>query len=323
MESQPLTQPTTDSRNAQQGFTIVEMLVVAPLIILMIAGLIAAIVALTGSALITTTKSELVYKTNAALEQFQRDARTASEFRAVSFAPPNVQSSSGTGYAFYTDYPFPVGGIEYGTYMIFRSYATDKNPLNPDRQLVYTTNPDAGACGTATESSNDPLQIDIVYYTKYDGVGTLGHKYSLWRRILHNPAQTPCPGSEIWQQRSCAPEDMAISPCAVEDEFLMGDIYSGGMARYYADIPDRSHEYAYTPVGCDLPRWGPDCNQAGIDCINDCYHVPSPQVNNPYSTEGVNARTIGFSLQPVVLVGDTHVDYYAYAYGSRINSPAE
>ena len=68
------------SRHARQGFTLVEMLVVAPIIIVVITGLVAAMVAMVGDALTANSRAVTAYDTQDALERIEQDVRTAVNF---------------------------------------------------------------------------------------------------------------------------------------------------------------------------------------------------------------------------------------------------
>lgn len=104
------------SPRRQQGFTLVEVIVVAPLVILVIIGVIAAIVSMTGAAARATALIQLQTEVLEALDMIEQDVKFATEIK------------SATG----------------GTQLELHNFATSENPLSPNRKLI-----DPSSCGPA------------------------------------------------------------------------------------------------------------------------------------------------------------------------------
>lgn len=98
-----LTSPTKTSA----GFTLVEVVIVAPLVILIIGALIAMAVTLTGASMRTTARGQLQYDVLSALDQIEQDIKLSTHV---------VEASTDS--------------------LRLRNIATDRNPLQVDRQLV-------------------------------------------------------------------------------------------------------------------------------------------------------------------------------------------
>ena len=192
------------SRNA--GFTLVEVMVIAPAIILVIAGLVALIIVMTGDVLRIKGSNDLVYNTQSALSQIEQDVRRTTEFRQTSYTPTSPQGQADNAVAFDTI-------SQTTTHLILRSVATSKNPDSQDRKLIYKLS--GGTCSTS------PYTFDIVYFTKVTSGIT-----SLWRRIIFGnttDAGTPCTGTTPWQAPSCTP-GYTSAVCLSEDSLLLENV---------------------------------------------------------------------------------------------------
>ncbi len=129
---------TSRHRAKQSGFTLIEMLVIAPVAILTIAAVIVAIIALSGSSMRTQAKAQLQNDVLVALDRMERDVRL-SEGLTVS-----------------------------GNDLEIVGLATDKNPFNEDRGLIKASDCSIVPDGTVV---NQALKYDVVY--KADGSGVV------------------------------------------------------------------------------------------------------------------------------------------------------
>lgn len=304
---------TTNHRQRKNaGFTLIEMLVIAPSVMLLIGTMIIYLTVLTGDSLRVREKAQMVYSTERALDRLEEDIRLSVAFEDETFPNlPNAQSANGAGFKFdVVNRPFPTNDSFYGAKRILRGYATNKNPLDPTKKIVYSTTPTPSNCGTVNEYLNKPLDTEIVYYMKLDSGEPETGSYSLWRRMIINPNQTACPGSTIWQRKSCAP-GYSDPVCQTEDEKILENLPRYNFGGYYGDIPDRS----YTPSAPHAPLHY-------IDCIKDCliigYNAGSP-VLDPYSRVGdnKNARTTNILLSPTKEVAGETISYHASGYFKR------
>lgn len=308
---------TTDQNHSRQaGFTLVEILVIAPIALLVIGGFVAVMVTITGDMLVSNARSNLIQQTNSALERFEQDVRYANEFSTTSFTPQSPQGRNGATAAFDVSTPAPsAGNSNLGTLRILRSYATDKNPLDSTKKLIYTT-AGPGTCGTATEHKNDALKYDIVYYLKRDSgtANTPSERLSLWRRIIFDQAtlSTICSGSVVWQKSTCAP-GVTGTPCQAEDEKLAGNITS--IRGYYPNTPDQS-------------------TTTTLDCILACPHgyntsdtTPHPghtaadmtNVLSPNSETGDNAIASVINISTKLTVAGRDTEYSSGVFARRLN----
>lgn len=297
---------TTPSSNySQSGFTLVEVLIIAPIALLIISGFIALMVTLTGDVLASSARTTLIERTDFALERFEQDARFAKEFRATSFNPTSPQGRGNNTTPFNVEqYQPPADESYYGTVRILRSYATTKNPLDPTKSLIYsTTGP--GNCADDTRVRNDPYEYDIIYYVKKSSGSAAENnlRYSMWRRIIFNPSQTPCTGTgqTVWQKSTCAPGTTG-TPCQTEDEKIIDNLTPDGFGGYYANQPDQS---------ATLGR---------PDCIRSCPNgLTDSNALLPTSTEGASASSSYFFLSTKLTVAGRDAEYSAGVYARRNN----
>lgn len=228
------------------GFTLVEIAVIAPVVILLIGTFIALIVNLTGNVMSTRGKNVLTYDTQDALNRIEDDVKLSTTFLAVN----NIDLT--TTKQGYQDYPstgasgsttnFTNVTLTSSPSIILNTFVTDNNPLYGKSNVIYLSN-QPNACTTAAEySKNTPMTANVVYFVDN---GTL------WRRVLmpssYATASTYCGSTAPWQLPTCANGYSAsLRPfCKSSDEALLSGITDGGFAfQYYpsasGSTPDAS-----------------------------------------------------------------------------------
>lgn len=142
----------------KKGFTLIELVVISPLIILLIGALVGTIVYLTGSALRAQSRSQLQLDVVSALDLVEQDVKLSTNISP--FGPANTLSMS--------------------------SLATNKNPLSGDRQLI-----DSSTCSAV--SGGIPVANAYNYSVKYSVVdnrlerqvtrsGTCAASLAVWQK---------------------------------------------------------------------------------------------------------------------------------------------
>lgn len=102
---------TFRANNTQQsGFTLVEILVIAPVVILVLAGMVGAIVLSTGSAMRSSARSQLQYEVLSALDRIEADVKLSKSF------------------------------IIHNGWLHLATFATDRNPFDAGRTLIRKDN---------------------------------------------------------------------------------------------------------------------------------------------------------------------------------------
>jgi type II secretory pathway pseudopilin PulG len=312
------TSSITNQKNA--GFTLVEILVIAPLIVLMLAGFIALMINMTGDVMASAGRTRLMLAAQEMLETMKGDVERTVLFPAQSFTPTPPQGinysapadANGTSEPSYNgDQPFPTKYY----HIIMRQIATTKNPLDPTRQIVYKKNSD-GSCST------DPYFFDVVYFqtSKYipaTSTSEAFYAHRWWRRVVFDSATNNQPCTTPWQKPSCAAGQTAAI-CKATDEQWGSEGYTSGIT-----IPSGWHVFYDVPDPRDTGTV-PD-GQAWIHPYNDgvspCTANRPADIKtvteecefhraDPYSpTTGRNARAIVVSFALILDVGGRRVFY--------------
>jgi len=204
-------------RIRQPGFTLVEMLVVAPLVLIVIAGLISAMVAMIGDSLIANSRVNTAYSLQDTLNQIEQDTRVATNFMGVFSYLNSPQGRDGN-----------TGAFNYSSKedLILTQQATTSSPYNTTRDLVYYADQPA-SCSTNDKSGNRVLADRVLYFLDTT-------TKTLWRRTVVNPwnlnsthdGNTVC--STPWQRDSC-PQGSTISntpssPCQSVDQKMLDNV---------------------------------------------------------------------------------------------------
>lgn len=204
----------------KRGFTIVEMLVIVPAVIIIIGIFISIIVGMTGDVLENRASNVLSYDMQDALNRISQDVTQSGAFLSKN----NITVASPQGYdndvAAFTN----VGTN--GTMLILNEYATTDSSQNPLRELVYVSNK-PNSCSSSLVSSNSKLLVNVVYFVKDN---------TLWRRVLAPSNYVSLACGTPYQQPSCAPT-VTGGMCAVEDTKIIDNIDTGGFTVEYYPNP--------------------------------------------------------------------------------------
>lgn len=197
-------------RHVKAGFTIVEVAVIAPIVILAIGAIIAAIVVLTGDTLANQAEARLADGTQTALAIIDQDIQRAGGFLAAQAVPtsqryrpdgPNHLASTG------------VAGS--GQMLLLNSLVTDREPSVADRRLIYTQHP-TGSCADTIITANTPWRYTLAYFVKDNrlvrrAIMRLNGDGQPTEPICHQPWQLPtCDKAQV-DNRTCRAEDTIVA----------------------------------------------------------------------------------------------------------------
>jgi len=213
-------------RNVKHGFTLVEMLIIAPIVILVIGVFFSAIISMTGGVLAARGTNSLAYNIQDALNRIDTDVKSSGGYLATN----SITLTSPQGYNNDTT-NFHNADPTSGTMLILNTYATTANPLSSTRSYVYTAN-QPNACNSSLISQNPPVMMNIVYFIK-----TVNGISSLWRRVLapSNYTTVGCVNGSIappWQQPTCA-TGYAAGFCMTNDQELVDGVQASGFTVNY------------------------------------------------------------------------------------------
>lgn len=204
------------------GFTLIEMLIIAPLVIIMIGTFVGIMMNMVSDSLVTRSQNLMAYDTQTALDTIEQDAFLTTQFYSTSgtLASPQGSDNDFAGTAAFSS----------SNSLVMSTFTTTKNPADTSRQLVYYAN-QPNACGSL-QNANKILATKIIYYVRNG---------SLWRRVVvpkwdQNAtvdANTVC--DPPWQRNSCTPEATTTNPtlCQNSDTELVKNVQSFNVD-YYA-----------------------------------------------------------------------------------------
>lgn len=210
-------------RTLQRGFTLIEMLVIAPIVILAIGAFLTVIISMTGEVLSSRGSNVLTYNVQDALNRIEQDVKLSTTFLATNSIP--LVASEAQGYNNDATAFTNVGGTS-GTSLILNTLATTDNPLATTSGIVYQKDK-PNACDDSRVSDNTPMSSNIVYFVKGD---------TLWRRTImpSNYANLAIYCAAPWQRPSCAPGYTAVF-CKTEDIKLVEGVTATNFSvNYYS-----------------------------------------------------------------------------------------
>lgn len=209
------------------GFTLIEVMVIAPILILTLGGFVYTLSTIIADSLVIRDTNGVIYDTQGALDRIEQDARLSVQFLSTSGALPSPQGSDGTpaytGTAAFTS--------TQSNTLIFSTISTDSNPLSPTRQAIYFANPPCNV----SQIYNTRLLTTVIYYVNGG---------SLYRRT-YVPSWTTTTGQSNtvcaapWQENSCSPGyNPSITQCQTNDALIMNNVQS--LTPTYYTTPDGS-----------------------------------------------------------------------------------
>lgn len=223
-----------------QGFTLVEMLVVAPIAILSIAAIVSLAISMVGDATISQSRATTTYDTQDALDRIEQDIRLSSAFMDT-FGPLPAGQGRNARPA-YNGPPtnLPINDTDTTAFaagtntLILNQTATTSDPFDPNRGIVYYTG-QPNACNTTTTYLNRSLSTKVIYFLRDDGSGS---NTILWRRSVV-PIWNTKTGASVdvysvcnapWQRDTCP--TIKSPDCSAVDEKMLENVSSFGITYY-------------------------------------------------------------------------------------------
>lgn len=206
-----------DKLRLTRGFTLVEMMVIAPIAILAVTGFIALMVTMVGNVIASHNRNIMTHDIQSAIDYIEQDVRLSTQFLETSGSLPSPQGKNGATSAFQSS----AGDL------ILGEIATDKNPVDPTRKFIYYNKP--FNCNIPSEAyKNRIFFTTVIYYVKDN---------SLWRRTyVPDPSGTLC--QPPWQVNSCAPGySSGATRCKTNDSEIMQNVESFEV-EYYRNASD-------------------------------------------------------------------------------------
>lgn len=207
------------------GFTLVEVLVVSPIILLTIVAFIGAIIYLTGQALTARADNALALENQSALNIIEQDIRLSRTFQAtVPFpivAPQGRDNATGV---------FKNASSTATPTLLLEMMNVTNNVNATYRRPIYLAN-SPHPCGSVNIEQNQLLSSVVVYFVKDE---------TLWRRTLmpagYNTSTVSCDSTIILARPSCDPNPAVTGTmCVTRDMKLASGVKAGDFTiAYYA-----------------------------------------------------------------------------------------
>lgn len=242
--------------NKANGFTIVELVVIMPIVILAIGAFLAVAIEMSGEVLASRAQNVLTYNAQDALNRIKADTKKANAFLAqndVAVTTSTYQGRNNTGVAGSTDTTGFVNAGTDGDTLILTLWATTGNPANPASELAYKSRA-PNPCGSA-QTQNTPFSYNVIYFVRDN---------TLWRRVLMPQgyrtdvnvaacgSTLSAPGIAIpWQRASCAP-GYSTAHCGTQDERLVDGVTSANFQVRYFSQPTSSTEVSAARTDASL-----------------------------------------------------------------------
>jgi type II secretory pathway component PulJ len=201
-------------RNA--GFTLIEMLIVIPFVMLVISAMVVGITVLVTESLQVRVRVESANEIQSSLNLLEPNI-----VRAMAFPTNTGALTSGQGSNNATAQFVSAANVN-SSVLILRVPATDKSPLDGTRVILNATGTGYNSCASGNSSSNPAYPITYVYFLSG---GTL-YERTIITNSLGYDQKAPCNGTSvgtIWQRPTCA-VNITGTECTSTDAVLASNI---------------------------------------------------------------------------------------------------
>lgn len=210
MEERSRMQSIRRNSNQQSGFTLVEVLFVAPIVLLTIAVFVGVLISLTGEVLVARNSNDLAYNAQNALDTIEQDVRLSGAFLATNNMPlvaPQGFNNDTTAFANVVNSP------ALSHRLVINAIATKGGSDQLSRTPVWLRD-SPNACGATNVDQNKVVTFNIIYFIKDE---------TLWRRVLMPTNYVSIGCSVPTQQPSCHPSQ-TNSICVARDSRLLDNV---------------------------------------------------------------------------------------------------
>lgn len=224
------------------GFTMIEVLIIAPIAIIAISGFVALMTSMIGDILVTRDQNNLIFSTQDATARIEDRVRLSLQMLDTTGTLESPQGINDDTTPFTSQ-----------NTLVLNSVATDENPSAPDRWMIYYAS-QPNPCGDSADS-NRIFTYKSIFYLKDN---------ALWERHIvpeYNMNQgspdenTICALADYppWQKNTCTP-GLVASICESEDARVLDNVESFQID-YYSS-PDST-----TPI---LPSQAPSATTVKV-----------------------------------------------------------
>ncbi len=231
--------PTLTKSQNERGFTLVEVAVVVPMIVIIVIGILAMLITLVQSNVAQTTRSNLVYQTRLALGDVEKDVDSSTLFLpstlpSATYSDFNEPGLSGT---YKTNGTLSGGAASTNLNTLFiQGYNQILDPQDATRTKIIAAFKGTPPCsGSAVTQTSNIVPISVLYFVNN---GTLYR-----RTIIDKTNPTTC-GTKLIKQACPTGSDLNTPACATKDVVLLNSV-SQFKIDYYLNAGDASPMNAY------------------------------------------------------------------------------
>lgn len=243
---------TKNNMSKSSGLTLVEVLIVAPIVVIVIGIFISTIVYLTGDVISSRVSNNQSYMIQDALDRIEQDVKLSTQFLATNSITP-LQTGQG-----YDDGTQSFDNVSGSTkpMLILNMFGISKPPLDNSRNILYIPNT-PNSCASGMVDQNTALMFNIIYFIKNN---TLVRRVIADQNYLTNCDPSTQTAVTPWQLPSCTPGYSAAF-CKTNDEILVTGLMvdDGFLLSYYKDGDITQNPDIVDPVKTDAER------QAALD----------------------------------------------------------
>lgn len=237
----------TSATSHSRGFTLIEVLVISPLIILLIGSIVYFLTTLTGDSLRAREKNAVAYDVQSGLDGIESFGAISTGFPATTGALP-APLGNGTG-SNPTNAFLTTSNVDYKSdVLIMNVMAANKNPLSPTREIVYRNT--SGNCSIVESAGSTTPTYMLVYFVR-DG--------ALWKRTVraNGPSNVNiCSSSTlswVWYRLTCTSSNVGTGVCVVPDEKLASGVTNFKVTYYNSPSGNNTSSVRITPTNLVLP----------------------------------------------------------------------
>lgn len=191
-----------------RGFTLIEMLIVVPFVMLVVASIMVGITVITTETLQVRVKTEQTFNTQDALNKIETIV-----LRALRFPQTTGVTSLGQGRNSITNpndtvaWTSVAGSASGNHILLVHVPATNINPLEANRNILYAYKTGLNTCASGNAASNPPYPVTYIYFVDngilYERVLRLDTTGTAYTALCNGTTQVT--SSSIWQRGTCPP----------------------------------------------------------------------------------------------------------------------
>ena len=200
------------SINNQRGFTLVEIAVIAPMMILIALAIVAVLVTLVSSTVAPNAKGLLMQQQERAFDAIENDINNSSAL--ISSLPANFSDSVASDYA-----SPPTGTIV----LRIQGYDQIQNPNDTTGTKVIPAFKDTAACSNITDlNATNIAPVVVIYFVRNN---------TLYRRTLIEDVASSTCGTKLAKETGCS-----SGSCTPDIQLVQGDSIKTFSVTYYTTI---------------------------------------------------------------------------------------